>query len=80
MADEVPAQTRGEQRDLGLRFLHPALAEDQLPGFGHLADRLGIVRLRDGDEFDRFRRAARLARGDGNVFQHGGQALFHAIH
>jgi hypothetical protein len=46
---------------LRLRFLHPVLAEDALALVDQRHDRLGGVRLGDGDQFD----VARGAAGDG---------------
>ena len=52
VADEVPAHRHVDRLHLRQRFLHAVLAHVVDAGLPRGADRLGAVRLRDGDERD----------------------------
>src|SRR5690606_16583180 len=84
LADEVQLDNRkalAQRRPLGLRFLHPVLAEHTLAGLDQRDDRLGGMGLADGDQRDLVALAPRDAAGAGDPLvdrlKQGGCA-FHA--
>src|SRR5439155_12409476 len=69
-SDEMPAQPRGEERDLGPRFLHAAVAEKCLARPERGLHFLGSMRLRDRDQLDVVRGAPALLRSRCDLLVH----------
>jgi hypothetical protein len=62
-ADEMPAESRWEQRNLGPRFLDAAFAKQLLSRVKRRAHLFRLVRFGNGDQLDISRRATALFRG-----------------
>ena len=75
MADEVPAQARGQRRLLGQQFLHLVLAEQRLAGLHSFLNHFHWEGLRDGQQFDIGGLAAGAFSGLGKALANGGEMV-----
>src|SRR5437588_783068 len=63
MPNEMPAQMRWQQRDLGARFLDFAFTKYELSASYGFADFFGIMRFRNGDQLNFLRAPPGRVRG-----------------